>query len=302
MNLQEVLNSGLVVGLGLAAARFVGPRVGYLASRLIADRVAGRRGLAWVRALRANQWVITGQRLTGRELDLSALAVLRHQAHCLFDLYHYRRNPAGLLELAPLSDQVSALIERSRSRWGGALVVIPHLSNFDVTFIAHAYRGLQAQVLTLAQPTGGYRAQNRIREMPGLEITPVNEDSARRAVTRLKEGGLVITGIDRPVEGKTRELTFFGLSCHLPAGHIRMALEAKVPVIPAAVTMEPGGQYRLKLGEPIALRSDDTSVTSIRQNAEAVLEAMAGFIRQAPEQWLMYYPVWPQTLDACPSQ
>ena len=301
MNLQEVLNSGLVVGLGLVAARFVGPRVGYLASRLIADRVAGRRRLAWVRALRANQWVITGQRLTGRELDLSALAVLRHQAHCLFDLYHYRRDPAGLLELAPLSDQVSALIERSRGRWGGALVVIPHLSNFDVAFIAHAYRGLQAQVLTLAQPTEGYRAQNRIREMPGLEITPVSEDSARRAVTRLKEGGLVITGVDRPVEGKTRELTFFGLSCHLPAGHIRMALAAKVPVIPAAVTMEPGGQYRLKLGEPIALRSDDRSVTSIRLNAEAVLEAMAGFIRQTPEQWLMYYPVWPQTLDACPS-
>ena len=54
MNLQEVLNSGLVVGLGLMAARFVGPRVGYLASRLIADRVAGRRRLAWVRALRAS--------------------------------------------------------------------------------------------------------------------------------------------------------------------------------------------------------------------------------------------------------
>ena len=142
-----------------------------------------------MRALRANQWVITGQRLTGRELDRAALAVLRHQAHCLFDLYHYRRNPAALQKLVPLTDEVRALIERSRSRSGGALVVIPHLSNFDVAFIAQAHRGLQAQLLTLAQPTGGYRAQNRLRDMPGFDVTPVNDASVRKAITRLKEGG-----------------------------------------------------------------------------------------------------------------
>ena len=300
MNLQKVMNSGPVVGLGLGAARFVGPRVGYRVSRLIADRVARRRGLAWVRALRANQWVITGQCLTGRELDRAALAVMRHQAHCLFDLYHYRRNPAALQALAPLTDQVSALIERSRSRSGGALVVIPHLSNFDVAFLAQAHRGLQAQLLTLAQPSGGYRAQNRIREAPGFDITPVDEDSMRKAITRLKEGGMVVTGIDRPVEGKKRELTFFGHSCFLPVGHIRMALAAKVPVIPAAVVMEPGGHYRLMVDEPIAMCPDGETVSCIRGNAEAVLEAMASFIRQAPEQWLMYYPVWPQSLGACP--
>ena len=131
------------MGLGLIAARWVGPRVGYPASRLIADCVAGRRRLAWVRALRANQWVLSGQSLSGRELDRAALAVLRHQAHCLFDLYHYRHDPAALQELVPLTDQVSSLIERSRSRWGGAIVVIPHLSNFDVAFIAQGHRGLR---------------------------------------------------------------------------------------------------------------------------------------------------------------
>jgi lauroyl/myristoyl acyltransferase len=295
------MNSALVVGLGLAAARLVGPRVGYRASRLIADRVAGRRGLAWVRALRANQWVITGQCLTSRELDLAALATLRHQAHCLFDLYHYRRDPAALQALAPLTEQIGALIEQSRSRYGGALVVIPHLSNYDVAFLAQAHRGLQAQLLTLAQPTGGYRAQNRLRETPGFEITPVDADSMQQAVARLNEGGMVITAIDRPVEGKTRELRFFGHGAFLPAGHIRMAMAAHAPVIPAAVTMGPDGQYRLAVGEPIVMLTDGDAVSCIRRNAEAVLEVMAEFIGRAPQQWLMYYRVWPHTLAACPS-
>ncbi len=295
------MNSAPVIGLGLAAARLVGPRLGYRVSRLIADRVAGRRGLAWIRAVRANQWVITGQSLTGRELDLAALAILRHQAHCLFDLYHYRRDPVALQALAPLTDQVGALIERSNSRSGGALVVIPHLSNYDVAFLAQAHRGLQAQLLTLAQPTSGYRSQNRLREMPGLDITPVDDESVQKAIARLTDGGMVMTAIDRPVEGKTRELAFFGHSCYLPAGHIRMALAAKVPVIPAAVTMEPGGHYRLTVGEPLAMCTDGDTVSCVRRNAEAVLEVIAGFIRQAPQQWLMYYRVWPHTLAGCPS-
>jgi phosphatidylinositol dimannoside acyltransferase len=226
---------------------------------------------------------------------------MRHQAHCLFDLYHYRRDPDALQALAPVTDQIAALIERSRSRSGGALVVIPHLSNFDVAFIAQSHRGLRAQLLTLAQPNGGYRAQNGIRNVPGFDITPVSEDSLRNAVARLKDGGIVITGIDRPVAGKTRELTFFGHSCYLPAGHIRMALAADVPVIPAAVTMEPGGQYQLTVGERMTMCPDGDTVTCIRRNAEAVLEVLAGFIRQAPQQWLMYYPVWPHALDMCPT-
>lgn len=112
---------------------------------------------------------------------------------------------------------------------------------------------------------------------------------------------MVITGIDRPVEGKTRELTFLGESCYLPAGHIRMALAADVPVIPAAVVMEPAGQYRLTVGEPIAMGREGETVACIRQNAEAVLAVIGSFIRQAPQQWLMYYPVWPESVDACPN-
>ena len=80
-----------------------------------------------------------------------------------------------------------------------------------------------------------------------------------------------------------------------------MALAADVPVIPAAVAMQPGGQYRLMVGEPIPMCREGETVSCIRRNAEAVLEVMAGFIRKSPEQWLMYYPVWPHTVDACPN-
>jgi lauroyl/myristoyl acyltransferase len=80
-----------------------------------------------------------------------------------------------------------------------------------------------------------------------------------------------------------------------------MAMAARAPVIPAAVTMGPDGQYRLAVGEPIVMLTDGDAVSCIRRNAEAVLEVMAEFIGRAPQQWLMYYRVWPHTLAACPS-
>ncbi len=254
-----------------------------------------------MRGVRANQWVISNQSLSARELDRAALGVMRHQAHCLFDLYHCRRNSDAMQALAPLTDSMGALIERSQSRRGGALVVIPHLSNYDLLFIANASRGLQAQLLTLAAPTGGYRSHNSIRAADGFSITPVSDEATRQAVQRLKDGGLVITGIDRPIEGKKRSLAFFGQPSFLPAGYIRMAMQAHVPVIAAAVSMSPGGQYGLTVSEPIPMQSGGRDTTAILETAETVLDVIAGFIRRAPQQWLMYYPLWPHLSASVPS-
>ena len=35
-------------------------------------------------------------------------------------------------------------------------------------------------------------------------------------------------------------------------------------------------------------------------NAEAVLKVAEGYLKKAPEQWAMFYPVWPQVLNETP--
>jgi lauroyl/myristoyl acyltransferase len=41
-------------------------------------------------------------------------------------------------------------------------------------------------------------------------------------------------------------------------------------------------------------------VDEIVQNAETILAVVASYIRQAPDQWAMFYSVWPETLDQVP--
>jgi KDO2-lipid IV(A) lauroyltransferase len=179
----------------------------------------------------------------------------------------------------------------------GAFLVAPHLSNFDLILIANAFRGLHGQVLVYGQPTGGYDIQNQIRASTKLEITPVSEDTHQRAIENMKSGGFVITAVDRPIRSKAHRLEFFERPSPLPAGHIRMALEADVPVLVAAAFMRDDGYYDLELSEPIPMEPHPDPAVEIKHNGETVLRVIEGFIRKRPGQWLMYYPVWPEVLE-----
>jgi KDO2-lipid IV(A) lauroyltransferase len=155
-----------------------------------------------------------------------------------------------------------------------------------------AYHGLKAQVLTYGQPSGGYKIQNQIRSETGLDITPVDENTHDQAVSRLRNGGLVITAVDRPIRKKAHMLDFFQRPSPLPVGHIRMSLEAGVPIIVASASLKKNDKYYIQLSEPIHMIKHADSEQEIKVNGEAVLIEIERHIRDNPGQWLMYYPVW----------
>ena len=61
-----------------------------------------------------------------------------------------------------------------------------------------------------------------------------------RPCARLRSGGLVSTGVDRPDPTSAGEpLTFFGQPAYLPTGHVRLALQANAPIAVAMVRNNP---------------------------------------------------------------
>jgi len=245
-----------------------------------------------VKAVRENQFVIRGESSTPEELDQAVVDVFTHAGRCFVDLYHNLQDPEGLKSLCPSTDDLKRLIAWSQDDDYGAFVVAPHLSNFDLVLLAAAYRGLKSQVLSYGAPSGGYKIQNQIRANTGLNITPVSPEVHQQAIENLRQGGFVITAVDRPIRRKAHYLKFFGKPSPLPAGHIRMSLEANVPIIVAAVEMKADQLYHLQISDPIPLVRHDDPDEEIRINGEAILQVIEGYIRNAPGQWLMYYPVW----------
>jgi len=268
----------------------------------LADRIASRRRFSMSRAVRANQWVVRGEHISGSELDGAVREVLRESAVGLLDLYHALHRPEELMHLAPRTPEMDGLIERSQIRRNPAIVVISHSSSFDLLLLAHSLRGLSGQVLTYAQPTDAYQIQNEIRSSggPGLEVTPIGQHALRLAIENLRAGGVVYTGVDRPEDSSKMQLSFFGRPAWLPVGHVRLAMKVGVPIIVASMLHLEDGTYKVLLSDPIPMEKGQAPGQAIQENAQKVLEVLSNFIRQAPGQWMMFYPVWPEALEQMP--
>ncbi len=291
--MQFLLDQRYLATLFRLFGRLCAPPVAHPAEALIVNLLRTYPQTALFRAARANQWVVHGGELVGEELERAAWSVMRHAVHSILDLNYIVHRPETLARLLPLTARVQALIDRSQEGREGLMIVLPHVSNFDLALMATAQRGLQAQLLTLATPTIIQKIQNRQRAHSGLAVTPISPAVVEHGVEYMRHGGVLITAVDRPVPGKGRTLDFFGHPAPLPVGHVRMAMAAEVPVVVMAISMLLDGTYRLRVSEPIPMVSCPDRVEAVRQNAQRVLEVLESYIRRTPRQWLMFHPVWP---------
>ena len=300
MDIQDLTTSKYGVFVTLALARTLPPALGYPVGRFLADALASFRNSRLVRAIRLNQWVVHGMTWDSKQLTKAVYAVLRHGGKCNYDLYHNLHDSEALLRLIHLDDTVLEAIRESQQKRAGYVIVGPHLSNFDLAIKTVGVAGVEAQILAFATPTSGYLWQNRLRAAPGVEITPISRKALFKAVERLRDGGVVVTGVDRPVPGNKEPLIFFGQPALLPTGHVRLAMDAGVPVRVVATHMKGDGHYHVTISERIPMRKSGNRKADIRENAQRVLAVVEQYIRAHPLQWLMFYPIWPQLMEQVP--
>jgi len=298
--LQSLIYSRFAVALGLGISQALPPRYGYRLADWGARLVASRKRSAIVRAIRINQWVVRGENLSASELDRAVHQVLTLHARGLYDYFHNLNRPDEVLRLVSFSPDFQTLFDRLLNGGGPALLVTPHMSNFDLAGRALALRGLRFQVLSYPQPPGAYRWQNRLRQESGMEVTPISMSALQQARARLQAGGVVLTGLDRPVSETRYMPRFFGRPAALPVFYVRLALQLGLPVWVVACMKIAHQEYQIVVRPPVTMRSFDNLEEALVKNAEAVLQEAEALIRQAPEQWAMFYPVWPEVEAALP--
>jgi lauroyl/myristoyl acyltransferase len=300
LDVQEIMNSQLGVGFALWLGRVTPPSLGHRCGYRIADRVSGRQGWDMVRAVRANQWVVGAERLSTDALDQTVRDTFRHTAHCLYDHYHNLNDRPAMESLVAYEPHVEQLLTALSNGDETGIIVGPHMSNFDFVARAIALRGVQLMALSFSQPGSGYQWQNELRRACGMEVAPASMASLLRAARRLQAGGTVITGLDRPLPGSRYHPRFFGRPAALSAMHVFLALKTKVPIYVLAAVMRPDGVYTIKGSAAIEMVPRSDRHAQVIYNAERVLAVAEDFIRLAPYQWSMFYPVWPEALGEVP--
>lgn len=291
MNIEKFIASKQAVQLVLRIACSLSPSAAARLGNIIARVVVSRRDSKLMRAVRMNQWVATGEHFSRKELDIQALKVMRQDAQVIYDLYHNLENHKAIQRLVVIAPEVADLLQQANEGLG-AIAVGPHMSCFDLAMCAMALRKTPIQILSYANPGGGYRYQNELRAKMGLEVTPINALTLRKAAERIKTGGLVVTAVDRPENSPREYYQFFGRPAPLPDGHVRLALRLHAPLYVLNAQKDQQGIYHINGRGPIEMVSHPNREEEIRINTEAVLDEFESIIRACPDQWLMFYPLW----------
>jgi KDO2-lipid IV(A) lauroyltransferase len=251
------------------------------------------------RTARANLAHIVDPATTPEELDGLAEDAIYHAGRTYFDMFHasvedYERGRAHIRIDMEQWQRLRRLMEDGR----GTVLVGPHTSNFDMAAQWIAAQGFEMHALSLADPNAGTRVVNAVRERRGVTMAPINMGSLRDALRRLKRGGAIVTGVDRPASQSDDLLPFFGEPAPMPVGHIRMALQTGARILVAWCRHDPDGHYSIHFSGPIEMEKTGVRAEDIRHNALRVLTVIEDVIREEPGQWLMFVPVWPSDLEA----
>jgi len=293
MDLQSIINATYGIRTGLALARVMPLSAGYALARFLANRIASQKDQPMVRAVRANQWMARGENLTSSELDEAVRVTFQDRAYSIMDLYHSLQNPQRMLQAVDFSPEFTDLIERSQRRDNGFLVVMAHISNYELVALAAALNGGRGVALTLPEQPGGYKQHDLIRQDYGIEAIPASMASFRYAAQVLRDGGVVATGVDRPLPQTRHRPLFFGRRAALPVHYISLALKARVPLVVGCAYRQELGRYGVICSDFIEMKEYENRRMTVLANAERVLAIAEDFITRDPKQWAMFYPVWP---------
>ncbi len=175
-----------------------------------------------------------------------------------------------------------------------------HGNPFDLVLRTLTLQGMRPLILTIPDPQGSQRVEYEMRKKTGMNLAPASLGTLRQAIRHLQQGGVVLTGIDRPIPKPKCRPQFFGRPADLPTHHVYLAAKAHVPVMVIATIWKLEGTNDIFTSDLIEMESHPDPNVEMLRNAEKVLSIGEVFIRQAPRQWTMTLPVWPEALGQMP--
>ncbi len=212
-----------------------------------------------------------------------------------YDFFHNVGRGVTVTELNPpvrISPTVQRYIDEAMYAGRGLLIIGTHTSNYDMCGCALAeYLPVPPLVLSIADPAPGLQFINDVRNRARGTITPVTSVSLRDAMQKLRQGGIVMTGVDRPLEQGNDAVTLFGATAKLPTGYIRIPLITNCLVMTVACSYD-GKAYHILANPPMEMERTGNRRQDKVVNLQRILAEVEAFIRQAPDEWMVFVPVW----------
>lgn len=289
MTLYSGLNLFLITLFTRLVPRRCVPPVAFLAGLVSWLLASGQR-----RAMRANLQVVTGQR------HVEALLIRT--------FYNYCRNWSDVMLMIRLhGSRLQGLIGRrdpqrpldeALARGNGAILVSPHLGNWELGGLGLADLGYKLNVLTFREPDEKVNElREKVRGERGIGIIYVDRDDTSplaviEAINALRRNEVLCLLGERDGSSNTIAVDFFNRLTPFPVGAAYLALASGAPVIPVFVPLE-GATYATLMDEPIYFSGGHgRHAQAVKDGMQRIAAVFERYIRRYPDQWYNFYDFW----------
>lgn len=181
------------------------------------------------------------------------------------------------------------------ARGRGVLLVTPHLGNWELGAVFFVKHEVPLLVLTLAEPDPRLTEMRQLsRARRGVETLVVGENpfASIEIIKRLQAGATVALLVDRPPAPTAVDVTLFGRPIKASIAAAELARASGCAIVPGVIVRNPTGYTARILPEiPYERAAIGNREARIRLTQE-ILRAFEPAIRQHPEQWYHFVPVW----------
>jgi KDO2-lipid IV(A) lauroyltransferase len=173
----------------------------------------------------------------------------------------------------------------------GLIFVGGHIGNSDLAAAVLAGRGFPVHVIAeqLHPPRWDALVQ-AARAAVGLRVIPLGS-SALRFMRVLREKEILAFLIDRPEEQGVA-ISFFGRTTTVPAGAAALALRSNARILGAYIVRS-GNEYIAHISPAIRPQLTGDTAADLQAVTQALFDWLESIIKQYPDQWFMFRPMWP---------
>ena len=290
--MQAKLYSLRAFKLALLVARLL-PRA---AAQQLASAIAWRvysRDPQRSSALRENLREVIGR--NGASLDALCNRNVSNFARMLAD---YFRCAAGAGAACLLTEwRGMENMEAARAAGHGIVLVTAHLGNWELGGVLLAQHGLPMSVVTLEEPaTGLTQWRDAFRRKAGIRthtVGPGHNFAFVEMIGALRRNEVVAMLTDRPYAGSGSPVKFFGKTAEFSTGPALLWQHTGAAVIPAFVLRNEHGTYTAFADAPLPFVRTADPRADIVSNTQILATHFENVIRQHPDQWFNYVPIWP---------
>jgi predicted exporter/lauroyl/myristoyl acyltransferase len=275
---------------GLKLGRVLPPALAYGVARLAAAAYVFARPARFA-VVMENLRPVLGDEAAARRAARRNFAEF---AHKLVDLWRYEAG--GLFAESVRPGTGWEHFAEAVGSGSGVLLVTPHLGNWEFGAPLLTRLGVRPLVLTAPEPGGLTEARVAARARLGVDTLVVGSDPFAfvEVIQRLQAGGVVALLVDRPPAPTRVGVELFGRPFAASIAAAELARASGCRVLPVCILRDAQG-YHADALPPVAY---DRAALGNRAARIAftgrILREFEPVIRQHPDQWFHFVPVWPE--------